>query len=88
MFYQVSKGSIVVLAFLDGLGFLGNALGRREFSGLGPAALPSFFGVFCTGMACSQLVTAPRVHFLGDEMNPKRVYGSYTLIGTIVVMGI
>ena len=25
---------------------------------------------------------------LGDEMNPKRAYGSYTLIGIIVVMGI
>ena len=23
--------------------------------------------------------------YLGDEMNPKRVYGSYTLLGVIVV---
>ena len=26
--------------------------------------------------------------YLGDEMNPKRVYGSYTLIGILVVEGI
>ena len=26
-----------------------------------------------------------RIRYLGDEMNTKRVYGSYTLIGIIVV---
>ena len=31
-------------------------------------------------MACLDNTT-----FLGDEMNPKRVYGSYTLMGIIVV---
>ena len=40
------------------------------------------------GKAVSRTRTRTNSTCLGDEMNPKRVYGSYTLIGVIVVMGI
>ena len=36
----------------------------------------------------SALAFAAILQNLGDDMNPKRVYGSYTLIGVIVEMGI